>query len=654
MIEETNKTDASLEVKEDAGKGQAGVVKRWLFELDAADARESDWRNKGVEALEEYRNERTNSQSDNIFLSNVETLRPALFNSNPKPDCRRRFGSKDQVGRYAAEALEEILSTSMDEYDFYDVIEDVVLDASIQGRGIPRVYYEAKIESKAGEIEGEAVERLGYEYVYCDVVQWDRFRHGPGRRWPDVKWISFDHYLTREELVRKFGEEIGGGIDLETYVDHGKDDDHKEYQDKDVFKKALVTEIWDKEKREVIWISKTEESTPLGVDKDPLGLVNFFPIPKPLIFLKTANSMVPMNELSQYKPKIKELKRIQQRINKITEAIKANGFYDPTLIELAALQKMDDSMFVPLDAESIAKIQDKGIQNFIYFVSIKEYIDALRELYQRRNEIKEEIYELTGISDILRGVGDPREKATTQNIKNEWANLRLSRRQGQVERMIRGTVAIMGEIISELFSPQTIRSMTDIDIPTQAEKQFMALSGASEEELKKPTWEEVFNLLKSDHARTNRIDIETESTIAASAQKDKAAINELLGGISSFVQAIGPAVESGLFPLPAAKSLLITASRRYKFGRHVEESLDEIPDKLPNQPQSQEGQPGQPNQLDPLSQAQNQVNQKRLMNESGRADLDSKRLQFDNSKLEMEMRKFLEEQTALSGGVNAN
>jgi hypothetical protein len=44
------------------------------------------------------------------------------------------------------------------------------------------------------------------------------------------------------------------------------------------------------------------------------------------------------------------------------------------------------------------------------------------------------IYEVTGISDIVRGQGNAQETATAQEIKSQWGSLRIRKLQKQIER----------------------------------------------------------------------------------------------------------------------------------------------------------------------------------------------------------------------------
>jgi hypothetical protein len=130
--------------------------------------------------------------------------------------------------------------------------------------------------------------------------------------------------------------------------------------------------------------------------------------------------------------------------------------------------------------------------------------------------------------------------------------------------------------------------MTDIKLPSPEEKmmaqqqaQMMAqqqqpLPRQLEEILEKPTWEECMQVLRDDKQRSYRVDIETDSTIAGDQAMDQKSMTELLTGVSTFITNAGPAVAAGYLPLEAAKAMLMSAVRRFRMGREVEDALDMI------------------------------------------------------------------------------
>src|SRR4051812_12414172 len=139
---ESTLTAGTYEGQEDALKdGNPGYVKLWLDALALADSEEKDWRKRAEDNLEVFRG-KEQTRAFNIFHSNIETLCPALYNSTPVPDVRRRYGDADKVAKVVADITERSIALSIDNYDFDDLMKRVVRDGEITGRGVPRVRYE--------------------------------------------------------------------------------------------------------------------------------------------------------------------------------------------------------------------------------------------------------------------------------------------------------------------------------------------------------------------------------------------------------------------------------------------------------------------------------------------------------------------------------
>src|SRR4029079_10620862 len=128
-------------------KNNGELVRLWLDALSVASKEEENWRKCAQNAVDLYRQSRNTPDGEssnrkfNILHSNVETIVPALYNSTPVPDVRRRYGDADPVGKIAAQVIERGISYSIDSYDFDHTMKLVTKDTEIVGRGIPRIRY---------------------------------------------------------------------------------------------------------------------------------------------------------------------------------------------------------------------------------------------------------------------------------------------------------------------------------------------------------------------------------------------------------------------------------------------------------------------------------------------------------------------------------
>lgn len=588
----------SFEKPSDIEKNPQGVVRRWALELKLAEKREKEWRKSAEKVLNRYRQKDAKKHSFNILWSNTETLRPAVYNSLPKPDVRRRFKDDDPLGKAVSDVLSRALEFGLDTTDFNHDIESTVLDMLLPGRGVARVRYvptlaqvgvtaethveENETHTDGGEaLEGDS-EEVEWEQAPIEHVQWDDFRHGVGKEWSEVCWVAFRHRLTRDELLEQFGD-----IGEEVKLDAADDDEIEKERDAsvaDAFKTAEVWEIWDKDERKVRFVCLNYKESPLKTLDDPLRLQGFWPIPRPLYAVEEATTLIPTPLYDLYKEQAEELDRVSTRINKLVDGLKMRGIYDATLTELSELMRGQDNDLIPA-ANVTALLERGGLEKAIWFMPIETAAKVLQILYEQRDATKNVIYEITGIADIIRGSSNATETATAQQIKDKWGSMRLRKMQGEVARFIRDLIRLQAEIIGEHFSPETLETMTAVKLPHQAEVEAQMqqaliqaqMAGQPAPQMPQPvTWEQVMQVLQSDKQRTFKIDVETDSTIAASIEADMQGMKETLGAVVELFNGLGPAVQMGALPVEALKELTLAVTRRAKMGNAVEDALDKI------------------------------------------------------------------------------
>jgi hypothetical protein len=597
VAEEALAQAGSLETPADAGSGSAGVVSRWLLELNLADKEEKYWRERAEDASRRYRDESKANDGKpyamdsrfNILYSNISTICPAIYNQVPKPDVRRRYRDADPVGKEISQILERALSFTMDQYDFDRTMKQAVKDQQVVGRAVDRVKYKPSFKAEKDE-KGEAYESVAYEEVCLEHVQWKDFRRGPGRTWEEVGWIAFRHLMTRDEASE---EENFGAVAEEAQLDYtpegvGGDEADKDNQALyDTFKRMIVWEVWDKESRKVIWVAPSLKDKPLKTEDDPLKLQGFFPIPRPLYATDSTDTLVPIEPFRFYRDQAEELDTITRRITGIIDACKVRAIYDATLQEMATLMDASETTMVP--AENVLTLAaNGGIDKGVWVWPIEKIAAVLVHLYQQREAIKTTIYEITGIADIMRGSSNASETLGAQQLKAQFGTMRIDDLRREVQRYARDLVRLMAEIIAERFQPETLMVMTAVELPTPENKQqAMAMAQQAQqtqqpvpdkvkEVIQKPTWDDALQIMRQDGPRGFRIDIETDSTVTGNIMEEQKQMTELLQGVSAYIAQIGPAVAQGYLPIEAAKSMLLSAIRRFKMGREVEDALDQI------------------------------------------------------------------------------
>jgi hypothetical protein len=207
------------------------------------------------------------------------------------------------------------------------------------------------------------------------------------------------------------------------------------------------------------------------------------------------------------------------------------------------------------------------------------------------------------MADIVRGVTDPRETAAAQQMKGQFATMRLGDKQAPVQRIARDMAVLGAELIAEKFSPRTL-----------------TLVAALEEE-DKPLADQAIRLLRTEGLRQVKLDIETDSTIAITETLQKEAWTEYVATVGSqvpsFVQFIAAVPEAAQF----FGQLLAQGSKLFRFGRSVDAALDQMVSGLTEKAMT----PPQPPPPDPVQMAKTQNEQQSLV--------------IDEKKLEVEMVK---------------
>ena len=94
--------DGNFKTIAEATGGGPDEASFWLAQIREAAKVEEDWRKAAEKLVERYRDDKRETGTClNIFWSNVQLLKPAVFSATPAPDVRRRNISEDQATRAA-------------------------------------------------------------------------------------------------------------------------------------------------------------------------------------------------------------------------------------------------------------------------------------------------------------------------------------------------------------------------------------------------------------------------------------------------------------------------------------------------------------------------------------------------------------------------
>lgn len=692
---------------------EAGTASPWLQKIDQALKREETWRRRAKKVVARYRDERDKSANTtsrvNILWSNTEVLKAALYVRTAKPDVRRRFTDAEAgngIARTAAEVVERGLSYVIDINDIDSPVLAALDDYLLSGRGTLWWSYEPEVEEAAGsdDDDGDTADdapspadadadtdadddvsgieaSVGEQKLIPEEVYWEDFCHGLARTWKKVPWVARRHTPTEAEFEAQFPDAVklgsfGADFKLEGATDSADNQDGEFVE---------VWEIWAKAGRKRIYIARGYADI-LQEDDDPYHLSGFFPCPRPLYSVTTTDRLTPQPEFLQYQDQANELDTVSTRITRLMRELKWNGIYDETIPDgnvLADFPKADDGEFLPFKSFNVLRERGGGIEAAFGFRPLDKLVDVVVQLAQRRAALVQEIYEITGISDIVRGSTDPRETKGAQQLKAQFGSMRMQKRQREVQRFIREAYQIGAEIIAEHFTTETLAAITGLKLPTldeklEAQQRAVALRSAAPPpppqlpapandaagqggvpapvappqgvqagkplpaggiptlvappnpvppELVKvigsPSWDEVVALLRDDRLRSYRIDVETDTTVLEDSQAQQEQRTAFMAAMNDMLEKAYLAAVQAPMMLPLIRETFMFGIRSFKVGRVLEQAAEDAFNQLvTNPPEAPPGKDAKPD-TGAADAAKLEAEKARLAIEAKKADNDN-------------------------------
>ena len=608
--------------------GQA-LARRWSADLDMAKESDKDFIEAGKKIVKRYRDQR--GQSDdarkyNILWSNVQTLGPAVYAKKPKAQVQRRFKDADPVGRCASQILERALQFEIDHYSDYDsTLRNVVIDRLLSGRGVSWIRFEpAEQEQEQDENElqvtdDQSAQSMGpYECSPTDYVYWEDFRHSPARTWEEVSWAARRVYMSKDEVIERFGDEFEDvalshePIGIEQMKANGTDSSQIERM-----KKAKIWEIWCKTEKKVYWHAEGNQKI-LDVRDDPLELEGFFPCPKPVYATLTTDTLCPVPDFKQYQDQAKEMDELTSRIALLVKAVKVVGVYDASSEGIQRmLNEGVDNMLIPVNSWA-AFAEKGGIKGAIDWLPLDMVIQALAALYEAREAAKQTIYEITGLSDIIRGASKASETATAQQIKSQFASLRIKTLTNDIARFASDLLRMKAQIMCSMYRPEVLVAMSSMESSPDAQYIPQAMQ-----------------LLQNDVVRAFRIEVATDSLVELDEAGEKQSRLEFLTAAGGFLR---EAIQAPPEMAPLLAEMLMFGVRSFKSGQAMEASLEQF---IAAQAEKAK-QPPQPPPPDPEMikvQAAQQTEQGRMQLEQAKMQAtqqaDQMKMQVDGQALQM-------------------
>lgn len=612
-----------------------------------------------------------------IFWANLEVLKPSIYSRPPIPVVTARFKDRKELPRHASEILERSLITSFDTEDIDITMRHCRDDLATNARAASWLRFE----------EDEQGQRVVYDHL-------DRrdFAHEIARKWKEVGWVARRDWLTKDQMRERF-EEVSGDLYLKAdYKEHRPNDDRQggvEQEEEFYEKKAAVWQIWSKDKSVVVWVSPDMEDV-LDILPPFLDLESFWPCPRPAYGTLVRGTLKPVPDFAYYKDQVEEINELTARISALAEALRLKGFYSAGVEELsdaieAAIKSTDNNAFL-VPVPNTAALGGNALKDQIVWMPVKEVAEVITQLIGLRRQLIDDVYQITGLSDIMRGATDPNETLGAQQLKSQYGSVRIRDRQHELVRLARDITLIAGEIIAENFSPQTILEMSQYEeVPTQQQvqaqiqsiqqqvaqaannPQLVELANQNDQtrqmaqqavqqaqkqiqELQQSlTIEQVFQFIRDQRMRPFVLEIETDSTIQPDEMQAQEQTTKFLGALSTALGQLAPMVQAQPQSAPFAAEVLKFATSPFRAGRQLEGAIDEFADQMKQLAQRPEPNPEQEKAKLEAQKVQQEHQLKmgemqiKMQESQQKFALDMEQAQADIEKTNAEVRKVLAE-----------
>jgi hypothetical protein len=470
----------------------------------------------------------------NLFYANVNTIKESLFNSLPKPDVSRlhKGDFEDDVARVAAQILQRALTYEIQcAKSFEQSVKYAILDRLVPGIGQVWLRYEDP------------------EKIFIDILYWENFIYEPARCWDLVTWVGRIHDLEKDEFKKLYGDEA---FEAASQAKNDNDITPKQITDG----KFRVYEIWSKKDKKVYHVVKGAEK-PVKTLPDPYGLRDFFPCPEPLLANPTTSAYLPITDYHLSQDQYNELDTLYARMSLIVQAIKVAGCYDSASTEIANMLQGQENKLIPCD--NWAMFAEKGgAKGMIDWYPVEQIVTVLQALVAQYDAVKQTLYEVSGMSDIMRGATNQYETASAQEIKAQFASVRMNGYQRDVSHFVRDILNLMAHLICKLYSDQKLQQICGTF--TETDQAFLP---------------EAVKVLRDSVLRMYKVDVEADSLTQSDWALEKGQRMELTGYISQFLTSAVPAIQEMPELAPLLVGMLKFTVAGYKGSAEIEGLLDQ-------------------------------------------------------------------------------
>lgn len=568
-----------------------------------------------------------------LFWSSMEIMKPATYCHPPQPVVSPQFKDRRKLQNVTAELLERSVSSAFDRTDIDEGMLGVRDDLIFYNRGELWVTYETD-------------EKGGGKRVCVEHLDRKDFLHPPARKWSEVPWVARRAWMTKTEMRKRFRKRSGDAYQEASFGPRPqyRDDDGLS----DHSRKAGVWEVWHKADNKVYWVA--EGCSVMLDEADPhLKLRKFFPCPRPAYGTMKPRTLVPRPDYIRYKGTFQKVNELTRRIYDLLDNVRMKGLIPAggdigDAVEGAIRDDANSMLLIPVPGAAL--LASGGAASFVQWLPLEQIATAIQGLIEARGQLIEDFYQLSGISDIMRGATEADETLGAQQLKSQYGSVRVREKIDELQRIARDVTQIAAEIMAENFDKDTLLDMSQMEIPTKAEieKRVKEIEDDAKAEMKalgdkaklaaqqamqsgqqvdpaqaqqqlqqaqqqiaqkygpmmmqaseQVPIEDVMKLLRDDKARGFAFEIATDSTILTDEMQEKASRNEFLTTFMGAAQGMTLFATMGEPGVKLAGEMLKFVLQPYRVGREMNSVIDEFIDAAPQmaaQAQAAQGQGG--------------------------------------------------------------
>lgn len=588
-------TSPSGEVTEPTERETVG---KWLDELKQAKKFFESFHKQATKSNEKFVDEKGKKSGDapgtaplyrlNLYHADIITVRSMLYAKIPKAEADRRFyDPSDEVARVAAEMITRIIQNDMNDPDdkLNSVLKSALEDRLVAGLGSGRVKYSMTEKPMLDPVtQAPPVDPTTGQPVldpttqepptvkddeWTDVIytHWRDILWNPCRVESELRWKAFRSYMTKDEVTKRWGEEIATTIPYSTKQPRMTEAaGAKSEPIEKAAPEAEIWEIWDGEGKCVYWVVEGYDKF-LDQKENPMELGGFYPDATPMLANTTTSKYLPKPDYSFAADLYAEIDELETRISLLTQAAKVVGVYDRASKDIARMLKEGvENELIPVD--NWAMFAEKGgIKGMVDWLPLEQIVGAIETLATQQQNRIQQLYQVTGLSDIMRGqAAQQNVTATEQRIKAQYGSGRIQAIQEEFAEFASQLLNKKVQLIQRFYDPDRIKALSNIMNTPDAGMADQAIA-----------------LIKKPDQFNCRVSVKSESM----AQENKDAIKEqrstLIQGVAQFLGMAQPFIEKTPASAPFLLQLLAFSVAGYNGASEMEGVIDQFAEQIKQQ-----------------------------------------------------------------------